>query len=148
MCEGIVLESSFEDWNVILQVNLIVFFFLIKVVMLYLIEIKGLIVNIGLIEGFGFNFCYFVYCVFKVGLYGFICVVVVDYGFDGVCCNVVVSGWIDIDLNVVFIESFGDFEVFCVKIGDIYLFRCFGVFKEVGVLVVWFVLDVVVFVIG
>ena len=148
MREGTVLESSLEDWNATLQVNLTAPFLLIKAAMPHLIETKGSIVNIGSIEGLGSNPRHPAYCASKAGLHGLTRAVAVDHGPDGVRCNAVAPGWIDTDLNVAFIESLGDPEEFRAKISDIHPLRRTGDPKDVGALVAWLASDAAVFVTG
>ncbi|MCH2250883.1 MAG: SDR family oxidoreductase [Cognatishimia sp.] len=148
MREGTVLESSLEDWNATLQVNLTAPFLLIKAAMPHLIETKGSIVNIGSIEGLGSNPRHPAYCASKAGLHGLTRAVAVDHGPDGVRCNAVAPGWIDTDLNVTFIESLGNPETFRTKIGDIHPLRRTGAPNDVGALVAWLASDAAAFVTG
>ncbi|WP_370227621.1 SDR family NAD(P)-dependent oxidoreductase [Cognatishimia sp.] len=148
MHEGTVLESSLDDWNVTLQVNLTAPFLLIKSALPHLIERQGAIVNIGSIEGLGSNPRHPAYCASKAGLHGLTRAVAVDHGPDNVRCNAVAPGWIDTELNIAFIESLGDPEEFRAKIGDIHPLRRTGDPKDVGALVTWLASDAAAFVTG
>lgn len=148
MREGTVLESSVLDWAETLQVNLTAPFMLMKHALPYLIERKGVIVNIGSIEGLGSNPRHPAYCASKAGLHGLTRAVAVDHGPDGVRCNAVAPGWIDTDLNEDFIESLGDPAAFRAKIGGIHPVGRTGCPREVGELVAWLASDSASFVTG
>lgn len=103
----------------------------------------GVIVNIVLVlVWFGFVGV-MVYCGVKVGVEGLICVVVVEFVGDCIRVNVVVFLMIVIEgVCVMF-----DVDVFVVWVVDI-LFGCLGVIVDIVEVVVFFVFDCVVFVIG
>lgn len=101
------------------------------------------IVNIGFIEGLGVNVWYVFYVVFKVGVYGLIWVLVVDLGLVGIWCNVVVFGWVDIDLNWVYVDKYLDRDWVVVELVFLYLVGWIGDLIDVVVIVLWlFILDV------
>ena len=148
MREGTVLESSVQDWQDTLHVNLTAPFLLIKAAMPHLIETKGAIVNVGSIEGLGSNPRHPAYCASKAGLHGLTRAVAVDHGPDGVRCNAVAPGWIDTDLNIAFVESLGDPEVFREEIKTIHPVRRTGTPADVGELITWLASDAAGFVTG
>lgn len=148
MLEGDVLEASVNDWANTIQVNLTAPFLLTKYAMPHLINNKGVIVNIGSIEGLGSNPRHPAYCASKAGLHGLTRAVAVDHGVVGVRCNAVAPGWIDTDLNVAFIESLGDPAKFREKIGDIHPLGRTGKPAEIAALVMWLASDEAAFVTG
>lgn len=148
MLEGTVLESSEEDWEKTLQVNLTAPFLLTKYAMPHLIKTKGSIINIGSIEGLGSNPRHPAYCASKAGLHGLTRAVAVDHGSDGVRCNAIAPGWIDTDLNVAFIESLGDPQEFREKIGGIHPIGRTGKPQEIASLVKWLASQEAAFVTG
>jgi meso-butanediol dehydrogenase/(S,S)-butanediol dehydrogenase/diacetyl reductase len=72
----------------------------------------------------------------------------VDHGPDGVRCNAVAPGWIDTDLNIAFVESLGDPEVFREEIKTIHPVRRTGTPADVGELITWLASDAAGFVTG
>ncbi len=114
----------------------------------HLINTSGAIVNIGSIEGLGSNPRHPAYCASKAGLHGLTRAVAVDHGADGVRCNAVAPGWIDTDLNLAFIESFGDPDEFREKIGGIHPVGRTGKPEEIASLVKWLASDEAAFVTG
>ena len=83
MREGSVEESTLDDWNDQIHVNLTVPFLLTKLAMPMLKAAKGAIVNVGSIEGLGNNPRHPAYGASKAGLHGLTRAVAVDHGPDG-----------------------------------------------------------------
>jgi meso-butanediol dehydrogenase / (S,S)-butanediol dehydrogenase / diacetyl reductase len=137
MKESSLLETSLEDWNQALSVNLTAPFLLSKFAMPFLIESKGSIINIGSIEGIGANPNHAAYCSSKAGLHGLTRAIAVDHGKDGVRCNAVAPGWIDTELNEDFINSMPDSDHFRKNIGSIHPLNRTGKTEEVASLVSW-----------
>lgn len=134
MREGTVEESTLEEWQQTLSVNLTAPFLLIKHALPHL-KGDGAIVNVGSIEGLGANPRHPAYCASKAGLHGLTRAVAIDHGSDGVRCNAVAPGWIDTDLNLDFIESMPDPDGFREKIGSIHPVGRTGTASEVAALV-------------
>ena len=137
MNESSILETTLEDWNQTLAVNLTAPFLLAKFCMPFLIESKGCIVNIGSIEGIGANPNHAAYCASKAGIHGLTRAIAVDHGKDGVRCNAVAPGWIDTELNEDFIKSMPDSDHFRKNIGTIHPINRTGKTEEVASLVSW-----------
>jgi len=112
MSEAPVQETSLDDWNFQLQVNLTAPFLLIKHATPLLQVSKGSIVNIGSVEGIANNPQHSAYGASKAGLHGLTRAVAVDLGPLGIRCNAVAPGWIDTDLNEDFINGMPDPEAF------------------------------------
>ncbi len=148
MREGTVEESSVEDWQASLHLNLTVPFLLTKAAMPYLKVGGGAIVNTGSIEGIGSNPRHPAYCAAKAGLHGLTRAVAIDHGPDGVRCNAVAPGWIDTPLNIDFIESLDDPTAFRDKIGGIHPAGRTGSPDEVASLICWLASDEAAFVTG
>ena len=137
MKEGTVEETTLNDWNSQLTINLTTPFLLIKFG-LKLLQKKGAsIVNVGSIEGIGSNPGHSAYCASKAGLHALTRAVAVDYGSDGIRCNAVAPGWIDTPLNTEYIKSFKNPEEFENRIGDIHPLMRIGSSKEIAELIFW-----------
>lgn len=139
MREGTVEETSFEDWQAQITVNLTIPFLFIKHA-LPLLRVRGAaIVNVGSIEGLASNPRHLAYCASKGGLHALTRAVAVDYGPENIRCNGVAPGWIDTPLNVDFINSLPDPETFKDRIGDIHPLARTGRPEEVAELIAWLV---------
>ena len=148
MREGTVDETSLEDWQLQLQVNLTAPFLLIRHAMPLLRVARGAIVNVGSIEGLGNNPRHPAYGASKAGLHGLTRAVAVDHGLDGIRCNAVAPGWIDTSLNKDFIASLPDPKAFHTKISEIHPLGRTGKPTEVAELICWLVSDAASFVTG
>lgn len=138
MLEGTVQESSLEDWETQIRLNLTVPFQLSKALMPLLHTSKGSIVNISSIEASGSNPRHPAYCASKAGLNGLTRAIAVDEGPKGVRCNAVAPGWIDTPLNIDFINSLtGDTQAFHKGLKDIHPVGRTGKPEEVANLVYW-----------
>ena len=137
MRESLLEETSLEDWEHTLRVNLTAPFILSKCALPWLKKSGGNIVNIGSIEGLGSNPGHAAYSASKAGLHGLTRAIAVDHGGDGVRCNAVAPGWIDTDLNLDFVASMPDPEQFSRDIGKIHPLGRTGSPREVANLVCW-----------
>ena len=147
MREGTVAESSLEDWNETIAVNLTTPFLLIKHALPHLRE-GGAIVNVGSVEGLGSNPRHPAYCASKAGLHGLTRAVAVDHGRDGIRCNAVAPGWINTELNEDFIDSMPDPLAFRQRIGDIHPVGRTGEAEDVAALVAFLASNDAAFITG
>ena len=120
MMESAIEETSLEEWQRNLAINLTAPFLLTKYALPYLKKQGGSIVNIGSVEGLGANPLHSAYCASKGGLHALTRAVAVDHGIDGIRCNAVAPGWVDTALNLDFIQSQPDPDRFREKIGTIH----------------------------
>jgi meso-butanediol dehydrogenase/(S,S)-butanediol dehydrogenase/diacetyl reductase len=137
MLEAGVGDMSLEDWNRTMQVNLTAPFLMIKAALPHLRASRGTVVNVGSIEGLGANPGHAAYCASKAGLHGLTRAVAVDHGSDGIRCNAVAPGWIDTDLNEIFIGSMPDPAAFRRNIGKIHPLGRTGSTEDVAALIVF-----------
>lgn len=135
MQEMPVEEMPVDDWSRNLTVNLTAPFLMIKAALPYLRKTKGAIVNIGSIEGLSSNPNHAAYCASKAGLHGLTRAVAVDHSVEGIRCNAVAPGWIDTELNLDFIASVADPQLFRESIGKIHPVGRTGKPEEVAALV-------------
>lgn len=102
ICDGVFYKMSFDDWNEVMCINFGGCFNMVKVIFFGMCECGwGWIVNIGLINGQVGQYGQVNYVVVKLGIYGFIKVLVQEGVKYGVIVNVIVLGYIDIDMVVV-----------------------------------------------
>lgn len=138
MLEGSVQESSIEDWQTQMHLNLTVPFALCKALMPLLHASGGSIVNISSVEANASNPRHPAYCASKAGLNGLTRAIAVDEGPEGVRCNAVAPGWIDTPLNIDFINSLtGDTAAFHDGLKAIHPVGRTGRPEEVAALVSW-----------
>ncbi|WP_299475915.1 SDR family oxidoreductase [uncultured Roseibium sp.] len=135
MQEASVEDMDLSDWQRTLNVNLTAPFLLIKHALPHLRKTRGVIVNIGSIEGIGCNGNHAAYSASKAGLHGLTRAVAVDHGADGIRCNAVAPGWIDTDLNLDFINAMPDPEAFRRDVGALHPVGRTGQPEEVAALV-------------
>ena len=148
MNESLVAETTLDNWNKTIALNLTAPFLMIKYAIPALIKSKGSIVNIGSIEGIGANPKHAAYCASKAGLHGLTRAIAIDHGRDGVRCNAVAPGWIDTELNESFIESMPNPDQYRDNIGKIHPLNRTGKSEEIASLVAWLASDEASFVTG
>ncbi len=148
MNESLVAETTLDNWNKTIALNLTAPFLMIKYAIPTLIKSKGSIVNIGSIEGIGANPKHAAYCASKAGLHGLTRAIAIDHGRDGVRCNAVAPGWIDTELNESFIESMPNPDQYRDNIGKIHPLNRTGKSEEIASLVAWLASDEASFVTG
>lgn len=148
MQQAAIEETSLEEWQRTLAVNLTAPFLTIRAALPHLRKTRGSIVNTGSIEGLGANPGHAAYCASKAGLHGLTRAVAVDHGHEGIRCNAVAPGWIDSDLNAEFIESMPDPDAFRRDIGRIHPVGRTGTAEEVAALVAFLAAEEASFITG
>lgn len=141
-------ETSLEDWNRSLAVNLTAPFLTIRAALAHLRESRGSIVNTGSIEGLAANPRHAAYAASKAGLHALTRAVAVDHGHEGIRCNAVAPGWIDTDLNAAMIDAAPDPQAFREGLGRIHPVGRTGTPEEVAALVAFLASDEAGFVTG
>lgn len=125
-----------EDFDEVFVVNFCLVFVVCRgVVCMMMCGWWGWIINISLVMGFVGNLGQVNYVVVKVGVIGMIKIIVKELGLKGIMVNVVVFGFIGIDM----IEVLGE-QVFVEVLKWIFL-RRLGILEEVVVVVFYFVLE-------
>ena len=108
---GIALEKMFqdttiEDYNKVMQVNLFSVFIVTKEVLPYMLEKKsGLILNISSIDGINGMSCSSIYSASKAAIDGLTKSLAKELGPSGIRVNSIAPGWIDTDMNSIFSEE-------------------------------------------
>ncbi|WP_222121433.1 SDR family NAD(P)-dependent oxidoreductase [Corynebacterium glyciniphilum] len=132
MQESPVEETTVEDWNRALAVNLTAPFLLIRAALPHLRSVRGCIVNTGSVEGDAANPGHAAYGATKSGLHGLTRAVAVDAGHHGVRCNAVAPGWIDTDLNRSYVDGAQDPDAFRRRLDHIHPLRRTGSAEDVA----------------
>lgn len=98
-------ETSFEEWNKQLSINLGGVFLCSKYFLTYLKQTKGNIINMSSVNGFFTEpFCAG-YCATKAAIVGFTKAMAIDHGKDGIRINCICPGYIDAGLAEGYFES-------------------------------------------
>ncbi|MEM7506852.1 MAG: SDR family oxidoreductase [Pseudomonadota bacterium] len=107
MFEKSLEEQTAEDWDRMSAINLRGPFLMAKHGVPHMPE-GGAIVNIGSLEGHCCNPGHTAYAATKAGVHGLTLALAVDLGPRGIRANTIAPGWIDTDLNRVYVESHPD----------------------------------------
>lgn len=147
---GKVYEYLVDLFDCIIVVDLCGMFFCSKYLILFMFEKGGFIINIFFMLGWVVDFDCFGYNVVKGGIINLIRVMVIDYVRNGICVNFIFLGMIEILLidKLLGIKEQEMGVKFCEVNKWIMLFGCFGQLKEMVMVVLFFVLDDSLYVIG
>ncbi|MFD2706930.1 MULTISPECIES: SDR family NAD(P)-dependent oxidoreductase [Salibacterium] len=148
MQEASIEETTIEEWQRNISINLTAPFLLIRAALPHLRQTKGSIVNTGSTEGIAANPRHAAYCTSKAGLHGLTRSVAVDHGHEGIRCNAVAPGWIDTELNQEMIENSDDAEAFRDDIARIHPVGRTGSPEEVAALTAFLAADEAGFITG
>lgn len=143
ICDNLLLCMKDEDWQVIFDINFISVFCIFKVVICGMMKVcKGCIINIVLVIGVIGNVGQVNYVVVKVGIIVFFKLLVKEIGLCGIIVNVVVLGFIDIDMIKVLLEEQ------CIGLVKLIVLECFGELFDIVNVVVFLVGFLVSYIIG
>lgn len=132
-----------EEWNDIIEINFLFVFCLLKVVMCVMMKkCYGCIIIIGFVVGIMGNGGQVNYAAVKVGLIGFSKLLVCEVVLCGIIVNVVVLGFIEMDMICVLSDDQ------CVGILVQVFVGCFGGVQEIVNVVVFLVFDEAVYIMG
>jgi NAD(P)-dependent dehydrogenase (short-subunit alcohol dehydrogenase family) len=101
-------ETSFEEWNRQLSINLGGVFLCSKYFLPHLRATKGSIVNMSSVNGFFVEPTCAGYCATKAGIIGLTKAMAIDHGHDGIRVNCICPGYIDAGLAEGYFQSQAD----------------------------------------
>lgn len=98
-------ETTFEEWNLQLSVNVGGIFLTSKYCLPYLRESKGNIVNMSSVNGFFVEPMCAGYCTTKAAIIGLTKAMAIDHGHEGIRVNCICPGYIDAGLAEGYFQS-------------------------------------------
>jgi len=125
-------DTSFEEWNRQLAVNLGGTFLCSKTFLPYLKESRGSIVNMSSVNGFFVEPTCAGYCATKAAIIGLTKAMAIDHGHEGVRVNCICPGYIDAGLAEGYFQSQPDPLKARVEAGKLHALWRIGKPEEVG----------------
>jgi len=125
-------DTSFEEWNQQLSINLGGVFLCSKYFLPHLRQTKGSIVNMSSVNGFFVEPTCAGYCATKVGIIGLTKAMAIDHGHEGVRANCICPGYIDAGLAEGYFQSQPDPAKARVEAGKLHALWRIGKPEEVG----------------
>lgn len=96
--EGKVTETSLEDWEKVIRINLTSGFLIIKAALPHLAQNRGAIVTVSSIAGMRTAPSLPAYCASKAGIIALTQSIAVDYAEQNIRANVVCPGWVKTEM--------------------------------------------------
>jgi len=125
-------DTSFEEWNQQLSINLGGVFLCSKYFLPHLRQTKGSIVNMSSVNGFFVEPTCAGYCATKAGIIGLTKAMAIDHGHEGVRVNCICPGYIDAGLAEGYFQSQPDPAKARVEAGKLHALWRIGKPEEVG----------------
>jgi NAD(P)-dependent dehydrogenase (short-subunit alcohol dehydrogenase family) len=141
-------DTSFEEWNHQLAVNLGGVFLCSKYFLPHLKASKGSIVNMSSVNGFFVEPTCAGYCATKAGIIGLTKAMAIDHGHEGVRVNCICPGYIDAGLAEGYFQSQADPARAREEAGKLHALWRIGKSEEVGRVAVFLASDDASFVTG
>lgn len=141
-------DTSFEEWNAQLSINLTGVFLCSKYFLPHLKKTKGSIVNMSSVNGFFVEPTCAGYCATKAGIIGFTKAMAIDHGHEGVRVNCICPGYIDAGLAEGYFQAQPDPAQARVDAGKLHALWRIGKPGEVGRVAVFLASDDASFVTG
>ncbi|HLA59785.1 MAG TPA: SDR family NAD(P)-dependent oxidoreductase [Puia sp.] len=141
-------DTSFEEWNRQVAVNLGGVFLCSKYFLPYLRETKGSIVNMSSVNGFFVEPTCAGYCATKAAIIGLTKAMAIDHGHEGVRVNCICPGYIDAGLAEGYFQAQPDPARARVEAGKLHALWRIGKPEEVGRVAVFLASDDASFVTG
>jgi NAD(P)-dependent dehydrogenase (short-subunit alcohol dehydrogenase family) len=98
-------DTTFEEWNLQLSVNLGGIFLCSKYFLPYLRKSRGNIINLSSVNGYFVEPLCAGYCATKAGIIGLTKAMAIDHGHDGIRVNCICPGYIDAGLAEGYFQS-------------------------------------------
>lgn len=142
-CAGIEIEktieeTSEEDWNRCIDINLKGTFLVCKHALPLLRKAgKASIVNFGSYDGFMADPNLAAYCASKGGVHALTRAIAVDHGPEGIRCNAVCPGYIDTPMLQSFFGEAGDIKALEEEVARVHPVGRHGTPEDVANLVLW-----------
>lgn len=141
-------DTSFEEWNLQLSINLGGVFLCSKYFLPYLRQTKGSIINMSSVNGFFVEPNCAGYCATKAAIIGLTKAMAIDHGKEGVRVNCICPGYIDAGLAEGYFQSQPDPVKARIEAGKLHALRRIGKPEEVGRAAVFLASDDASFVTG
>ncbi len=141
-------ETTFEEWNRQLSVNIGGTFLCSKYFLPYLKKTKGSIVNMSSVNGFFVEPTCAGYCATKAAIIGLTKAMAIDHGNEGVRVNCICPGYIDAGLAEGYFQSQPDPALARVEAGKLHALWRIGKPEEVGKTAVFLASDDASFITG
>ena len=141
-------DTSFEEWNQQLSINLGGVFLCSKYFLPHLRETKGSIVNMSSVNGFFVEPTCAGYCATKAAIIGLTKAMAIDHGHQGIRVNCICPGYIDAGLAEGYFQSQPDPAKAREEAGKLHALWRIGKPEEVGRVAVFLASDEASFVTG
>jgi NAD(P)-dependent dehydrogenase (short-subunit alcohol dehydrogenase family) len=125
-------DTSFEEWNLQLSVNLGGIFLCSKYFLPYLRSTRGSIVNMSSVNGFFVEPMCAGYCATKAAIIGLTKAMAIDHGHEGIRVNCICPGYIDAGLAEGYFQSQPDPAKARAEAGRLHALGRIGRPEEVG----------------
>jgi NAD(P)-dependent dehydrogenase (short-subunit alcohol dehydrogenase family) len=125
-------DTSFEEWNLQLSVNVGGVFLCSKYFLPHLRKTKGSIVNMSSVNGFFVEPTCAGYCASKAAIIGLTKAMAIDHGHEGIRVNCICPGYIDAGLAEGYFQSQPDPVIARAEAGKLHALWRIGKPEEVG----------------
>lgn len=125
-------DTSFEEWNRQMAVNVGGVFLCTKAFLPHLRATRGAIVNLSSVNGFFVEPYCAGYCATKAAIIAFTKAVAIDHGREGIRCNCICPGYIDAGLAEAYFQAQADPAAARASAGGLHALGRIGLPEEVG----------------
>ena len=143
-----IADTSFEEWNAQMSVNVGGVFLCSKLFLPYLKMTKGNIINMSSVNGYFVEPSCAGYCTTKAAIIGLTKAMAIDHGHEGIRVNCICPGYIDAGLAEGYFQSQADPAKARAEAGKLHALWRIGKPEEVGRIAVFLASDDASFVTG